>query len=94
MKEYLDPIFNASDEEGVCRSLQISIDKLKARKYMDELPECYKNLTAQSPIDIQDWFDKMKVDRQAEQEGNLREVFGLFGAALQQLRKHGFHRTS
>lgn len=94
MKDYLDPIFDASNEEGICQSLQTALNKLETIKYLDGLPEHYQELAARTPIEIQDWFDKMKVDEQAEEEGNLKEVFGLFDAALRQLRRHGFHRET
>ena len=92
MKEYFDPIFNAKNEEGICQSLQLALDKLKSIKYLDVLPSQYHEIAARNPIEIQSWFDKMKVDEQAEEEGNLKEVFGLFDAALRQLRRYGFHR--
>jgi hypothetical protein len=92
VKEFLDPIFDASNENEVCESLQAALDKLKERKYLNAFPERYKEIKAQSPIEIQKWFDKMMNDRQTDEEGNLKEVFELFRAALQQLRQHGFHR--
>lgn len=94
MKAYLDPIFDAATTVEVCRSLQMALDSLKAKKYLAELPDYYEGIAARSPDEIQNWFDKMLNDSQIKEEGNLREIFGLFDAALQQLRRYGFHRTS
>ena len=93
MKDYLDPIFNAATTDEVCRSLQMALDALKAKKYLAELPDSYEGIAARKPDEIQNWFDKMKNDSQLKEEGNLREVYGLFDAALRQLRRYGFHRT-
>lgn len=92
MKEYLDPIFNAATADEVCSALQNALDSLKANNYLNKLPDYYDRIAARSPSEIQKWFDKMKDDDQAQEEGNLKEVYGLVDAALRQLRRCGFHR--
>lgn len=92
MKEYLDPIFSAKTTDEVCRALQKALDSLRAKKYFDKVPDYYEEVSAGSPTEIQEWFDDMKDDEQTQEEGNLKEIYGLYQAALQQLRKLGFHR--
>ena len=94
MKNYLDPIFSASTIEEVCTALQSGLDSLRAKDYLAELPDYYENISARTAIEIQEWFDEMRDDDRATEEGNLKEIFDLFGAALQELRKRGFHRDS
>ena len=94
MKKYLDPIFSASTIEGVCAALQSGLDSLRAEDYLAELPDYYENISARTAIEIQEWFDEMRDDDQATEEGNLKEIFDLFDAALRQLRKCGFHRNT
>jgi hypothetical protein len=93
MKDYLDPIFSAATTDQVCVALQSALDSLRGKNYLAKLPDYYEEIAARNPTEIQDWFDEMKDDDQAKEEGNLKEVFGLFDAALQQLRKLGFHRA-
>ena len=92
MKEYLDPIFRAKTTNEVCIALQNALDSLRAKKYFDEVPDDYEEVTANSPTEIQRWFDEMIYDEQAQEEGNLKEVYGLYQAALGKLREFGFHR--
>ena len=92
MKEYLDPIFNAKTTDEVCRALQKALDSLRAIKYFDKVPDYYEEVKAGSPVEVQEWFDDMKDDEQAQEEGNLKEIYGLYQAALQQLSRLGFHR--
>ena len=56
------------------------------------MPDYYEEVTASSPAEIQEWCDEMKDDEQASEEGNLKEIYGLYQAALQKLRELGFHR--
>lgn len=92
MKEYLDPIFNAKTTDDVCRTLQNALDSLRAKKYFDKVPDYYEEVAAGSPAVIQEWFDEMKDDEQAQEEGNLKEIYDLYQAALRKLRELGFHR--
>lgn len=92
MNDYLGPIFGADSTGEVCHALQAAIASLKAINYFSEVPEYYQELTASSPDDVQNWFDEMRDDGQTEEEGNLREIFGLYDAALRRLRELGFHR--
>ncbi len=92
MKEYLDPIFSAKTTDDACRALQKALDSLRAKKYFEKVPDYYEEVAAGSPTEIQEWSDEMKDDEQAQEEGHLKEVYGLFQAALSQLRKLGFHR--
>lgn len=92
MKEYLDPIFSAKTTDDVCRALQKALDSLKAKKYFEKVPDYYEEVAAGSPTEIQEWFDEMKDDEQAQEEGNLKEIHDLYQAALQKLRELGFHR--
>ncbi len=92
MKTYLDPIFSANTTDEVCDALQAAIDSLRAIKYMAEVPDRYQEITAGNPAEVQDWCDKMRDDVQANEEGNLKEIYDLYGAALNRLRKLGFHR--
>ena len=91
MKEYLDAIFSAKTTDQVCASLQKALDSLKAKKYLEKIPDYYEDIAARNPAEVEEWFDEMKDDEQALEEGHLKEVYGLFDAALRQLRKLGFH---
>jgi len=92
MKDYLDPIFRAKATDEVCLALRRALDSLRAKQYFDKVPDFYEEVAAGSPAEIQEWFDEMKDDEQAKEEGNLKEIFGLYQAALQRLRELGFHR--
>lgn len=93
MKDYLNKIFGAATIDEVCAELQKALDSLKAKKYLTKLPDYYEDIAARSPTEVQDWFDEMRDDDQTNEEGNLKEVFGLFDATLRKLRELGFHRT-
>ena len=92
MKTYLDAIFNAKTTDEVCNSLQASLDSLRDKNYFANIPDYYENIKAENPIVVQEWFDEMRVDEQAEEEGNLKEIYGLYHAAINKLREYGFHR--
>lgn len=92
MKDYLDPIFGAETTGSVCVALQTAIDSLRAKKYFATVPDYYQDISAGSPAEVQEWFDEMRDDEQAEEEGNLKEIYGLYDAALRRLRELGFHR--
>ena len=92
MNTYLDTIFNAKTTDEVCNSLQKALDSLRANDYFKTIPDCYENINAENPAMVQEWFDKMRDDERAEEEGNLKEIYGLYQAALQKLREYGFHR--
>ncbi|MDY6993805.1 MAG: hypothetical protein SVR94_14550 [Pseudomonadota bacterium] len=92
MKEYLDQIFDAKTIDDVCTALQKSLSTLRDKEFFKNVPAHYENITATNPVDIQDWFDEMKNDEQVGEEGSLKEIYGLYQAALQQLRRLGFHR--
>jgi hypothetical protein len=92
VNDYLGSIFGADSTDEVCYALQAAIASLKSNNYFSKVPDCYQELTASSPDDVQEWFDEMRDDEQAEEEGNLREIFGLYDAALRRLRELGFHR--
>jgi hypothetical protein len=92
MKVYLDPIFSAKTIGEVCAALQTAIDSLRAKKYLANIPDYYQEITAGSPAEVQEWFDEMRDDEQAEEEGTLKEIYGLYDAALRRLRELGFRR--
>jgi hypothetical protein len=92
METYLVKIFSATTTDEVCKQLQSALDSLRARDYLAKLPDDYERISAESPDQVQDWFDDMKADKQTEEEGPLKEVYGLFDAARSRLRKLGFHR--
>jgi hypothetical protein len=56
------------------------------------IPDYYQEITAGSPAEVQEWFNEMRDDEQAEEEGNLKEIYGLYDAALRRLRELGFRR--
>ncbi len=92
MKSYLDPIFNAKSTDDVCSALQAAIDSLRGKNYFSKIPDDYEEIAAGSPADVQKWCDEMRDDNRAEDEGNLKEIYGLYQGALSRLRELGFHR--
>jgi hypothetical protein len=92
LKKYIDLIHEASDVDEVCNQLHIAICSLRDMRYLNDLPDGYDDIDAGTPEDVESWFDIMKDDSRAREEGNLREIYGLFDAALRRLRKLGFHR--
>lgn len=92
MNDYLGPISDADSPSEVCVALQAAVDSLRAKNYFSSVPDYYQEITAYNTADVQGWFDEMRDDKQAEEEGNLREIYGLYDAALRRLRELGFHR--
>ena len=94
MKAYVDKIFAATTIQDVCNALQTALNDLRASGYLAEIDDYYENIAARTPDQVQAWFDDMHDDAQSSAEGPLKEVCGLFDAALGQLRKFGFHRKN
>jgi hypothetical protein len=93
VKEHLEPIFQAKNIDEVCAALQAALDALRAKNYLAKLPDYYDAIAARGPGEVQEWFNEMRNDDQAKEEGNLKEILGLFHVALGQLRELGFSRT-
>jgi hypothetical protein len=77
MKDYLDRIFSAKTTDEVCTALQKALDSLRAKKYFAKISDYYQEIGAGSPTEVQEWFDEMKDDDQANEEGNLKEIYGV-----------------
>lgn len=92
MKEYLDQIFSANTTDEVCVALKTAIDTLRSNQYFSSVPDYYNKISSGSPTIVQEWCDEMRDDEQAKEEGNLKEIYGLFQGALSRLRELGFHR--
>lgn len=92
MKEYLDPIFSAKTTDDVCAALQVAIDSLKSKQYFSIISDYYEKMNSESPKVVQEWCDEMRDDEQAKEEGNLKEIYGLYQGALSRLRELGFRR--
>lgn len=85
--EYIVNIFNAKSNGQVCALIQKAIVDLKSKNYFDKLPEFYQNIEILNSDDIETYFNEMKQDNYYEEfeEGNMRELFGLFNAAFDRL---------
>ena len=94
MERYLTRIFGAKSTDTVCGALQSGLNDLRKNGYLDRLSDFHENMTANNANEVQEWFDEMNDDPQNREEGPLKEVYGLFQAALSQLRKLGFHRET
>lgn len=92
MKNYLEPILSATTISDVCVALQKALDSMKANNYFADIPEYYQQFSARDPKDVERWFDDMEDDVRTEEEGNLKEIHGLYDAALQRLEDLGFQR--
>jgi len=92
MEIYYDAIFSADSVAAVCDRLQNALNTMRAAGYLAKLPDYYEDIAAKDPKEVQDWFDDMKEDERAAEEGPLNEICDLFEAALWQIRKLGFHR--
>lgn len=90
--EKLTLIFNTKSIEEVCSVLNSSMEQLRSLQLLAQLPLEYQNITIETPEEVQEWFDKMKGEKEVLAGGFLSDTYGLFEAALGQLRNFGFHR--
>ncbi len=93
MTNHLDRILDAATIDEVCAELQRVLDSCQKAGYVNQLPEDYQDIGARSPSEVQDWYEYLKEDERAREEGALGKIRGFFFAASRELRGFGFHRT-
>jgi hypothetical protein len=82
---FFEPIFCATTSHDVCVAVQQALDRLKANGQLFSIPEYGADISAANPEVVRAWFNVIRYDARVEEEGPVRNIFDLFGAALERL---------
>jgi chromatin segregation and condensation protein Rec8/ScpA/Scc1 (kleisin family) len=89
----IDDILDANSEQALCQRMQDYIATLRNPRTLRNLPENFRDLTAENARDIEGWFEALRHAPQREDPSNpLSDVYDHYHAAIQTLRRLGLRR--
>ena len=83
----IEAMFKAKSGSEIVQIMKEAVAFLKHDGFFTAVPDFYENISAETTTEIRRWHEELKDDnRDTEfEEGNLKELYGLFSAATDQL---------
>lgn len=87
ISDRIEAIFETKSGSEIVQIMKEALAFLKHDGFFTAVPDFYEDISAETTTEIRRWHEEMKDDnRDAEfEEGNLKELYGLFSAAIDQL---------
>lgn len=87
ISDRIKEIFEAQSESEIIQVMKKAVAFLKKDGFFVAVPDFYENISVETTNDILKWYGDMKDDnRDSEfEEGSLKELYGLFSAANDQI---------
>lgn len=86
----IDKILDATSEADLCACLRDYIFRLTESQQLKKLPVDFHVLSAENAADIEGWYEALKKATEGDDSTDLlQDVYGVYHAAIQALRKLG-----
>ncbi len=87
ISDRIKEIFGAQSASEIIQIVKRAVAFLKDDGFFIAVPDFYENISAETTQEILKWYEDMKDDNHESEfeEGNLKELYGLFSAANDQI---------